>query len=285
MHRDFYRLSAWLAIIAMANVSHAADGTPRPSAKTIGMFEAVKTGDLELRVIPKDATQATVILTNNGKRPLSLKLPDAFVGRPVLAQFGGGRGGGGGGRGGGGFGGGGGGNQSFGGGGGGGFGGGGGGRGGGGFGGGFFSVPPETTRKVKIATICLEHGKKDPNPRIAYQLAPIESFTKDEALITVCRLLGSGQLDQHSAQAAAWHLAGGLSWDELASKVKIRHLNGSTELFFKRSQVMRAANAVTLIKQQIQAQIPADDYDYSGDDDYRSDVQGATQPVSVNLTN
>jgi hypothetical protein len=164
-------------------------------------------------------------------------LPAAFVGMPVLAQDVGGnnrgnRGG----------------NsssstssnQSF-----------GGGMGGGmgGFGGGmggFFDVGPERVAKIKLATVCLEHGKDDPNPRVAYELKPIEEFTDKAELIEVCKMLGRGELNQVSAQAAAWHLSDGLSWQELAQKVRVQHLNGSVEMYFYPQQLTLARRAVQL---------------------------------------
>jgi hypothetical protein len=226
----------------------------KPERETVELFAAIKSGDVEVRLIPKDAKEATVIVTNKTKKPLSVKMPEAFAGVPVLAQQGFGNQGNQGGFGGnqGGFGGGGGFQQSFGGGfGGGGFG--GGGFGGGGFGGGgqfggggFFNVEPEKAKKVKVATVCLEHGKKDPHPNIKYTIKPIESFTKKQDVIEVCKMLGRGELDQVSAQAAAWHLANDISWVQLANKIGVKHINGSVEPFFQPRHIdlaMRAAKA------------------------------------------
>lgn len=249
-----------LCLVAAGSVWAA---QPPAQADEVELFAAIDQGEIEVRLIPRDAKQATVIVKNNTQRPLSIRMPAAFAGVPVLAQGGfggGGRGGGGlGGGGQGGFGGGGG-NQSFGGGGGGGgFGGGGGGRGGGGFGGGggVFSVPPEKARKVKIATVCLEHGKKDPNPRVAYEIKPIDSVSDDPQVAAVCELLGRGEIDQASAQAAAWHLTDDLSWAQLASKIGIRHLNGSVEAFFTPHQIHRAMQLVSHVAERVDTKKPA----------------------------
>lgn len=233
------------------SVGWAADRkTATAQRETVEMFAAIEAGEIEVLLVPKDAKQATVVITNKSKKPLSIKLPEAFAGVPVLAQFGGGggfggQGGGFGGQGGG-FGGGGGGmNQSvgggFGGGGGGGFGGGGGGFGGQGGGGqgGFFNVEPEKAKKVKVALMCLEHGKKDPSLKIKYEIVRVESVTKKSDVIEVCKMLGRGEVDQASAQAAVWHLASDLSWNELANKVGVKHLNGVTEPFFSTQQIER----------------------------------------------
>ncbi len=195
--------------------------------RTVGLFEAMDKGDVEVRFIPKDSTEANVLIENKTDRPLTIKFPEAFAAVHVLAQFGGGgggmggMGGGMGGMGGGGMGGGG---QGMGGGGGGmggGMGGMGGGMGGMGGGGGFFSVAPQKVTKVKVPCVCLEHAKPDPTPRMKYKIVPIETLTKDANVIEVCKMLGNGEIPQNAAQAAAWNLANGLSWQELAAKNRV----------------------------------------------------------------
>jgi hypothetical protein len=119
---------------------------------------------------------------------------------------------------------------------------GGGGFGGGGFGGGgFFNVAPEKTGKIKVATVCLEHGKADPNPRIPYKIVPLETFKSDPKVYEVCAMLGRGEIDQASAQAAAWHFTDEMTFEELVAKIGVKHLNGSTEPFFAPQQVVRGA--------------------------------------------
>src|SRR5690606_17781624 len=58
------------------------------AAETVEMFAAIEAGDIEIKFIPKNANQATFVLINKTKRPLSVKMPAAFAGVPVLAQFG-----------------------------------------------------------------------------------------------------------------------------------------------------------------------------------------------------
>src|SRR5437870_4194672 len=52
-------------------------------------FEAVDAGQLNAKLIVMNDHAARLILTNNTKQPLNLKLPEAFAGVPVAAQFGG----------------------------------------------------------------------------------------------------------------------------------------------------------------------------------------------------
>ena len=96
------------------------------------------------------------------------------------------------------------------------------GLGGGGMGmGGMMRVAPERMRKIEVNTVCLEHGKPDPNPKMAYKIVPLEQFTNDAKVRVLCEALGNGQVTQNTAQAAAWHLMDGLSWQELAAKNRV----------------------------------------------------------------
>jgi hypothetical protein len=208
--------------------------------RNVELFRAIQAGHVEVTLVPKNANRSTVLVKNKSNKPLRIKMPEAFVGVPVLAQVGDvggggldrGRGGSDSST-----------NQSF----GGGFGGGLGGRGGGGF----FNVRPDTVRKIKVDTVCLEHGKRDPNPRVAYVLKPIESYTKVKTVIELCKMLGRGEIDQHAAQAVAWHLTDSLSWQQLATKVRIRHLTGSAELWFGHRDLIRAGQIVAELKRRV----------------------------------
>ncbi len=231
IHTKAQRIGWQLGLLALLVAPAAvwgADGAVR-EARQVEFFEAIEAGEIDVQFIPRNAELANVIIENRGEQPLAIRLPDAFAGVPVLAQFGGAGGFGGmqGGRGGGTRGGGGG-MQGMGGGMGGmmggmgGMGGGmmGGGMGGGMMGGGMMRVPGERQMKLKVTTVCLEHGKRDPNPRVPYKMIPAEQFIHDPQVKEVCRLLGYNQMSQNIAQAAAWHLADGLAWDFLARKKK-----------------------------------------------------------------
>ncbi len=226
------------------------DSSPVTKQDFVDFFEAKKRGDIDVMFIPRNSKSANVIVRNKTNRGMKVRMPEAFAGVPMLGQMGGmgmggmGMGGGGMGMGGGGMGMGGGGMQGMGGGmgmgGGGGMGMGGGGMGmgmGGGGMGGFQNIEPGKVRKFKVTTVCLEHGKKEPNPRVKYDIVPIESFTQKPEVIELCRMLGSGQLNQSAAQAAAWHFTDDLSWQQLVNKIGARHLNGTVDRYFHPNQV------------------------------------------------
>ncbi|MEX2176809.1 MAG: hypothetical protein WD872_20750, partial [Pirellulaceae bacterium] len=132
---------------------------------------------------------------------------------------------------------------------------GGGGMGGGGMGGGgMFNVPAEKVGKLKLVSVCLDHGKADPNPRVPYELVPIETYAKSAEVTEVCKMLAQGQLDQHSAQAAVWHLQNGLSWEELATKIARKdRLTGRVERYFSPAHLQRALVAARVAGQRAEA--------------------------------
>ena len=230
-----------IGLIAMAASVGAAQGAtkgskPDTSAREVEMFSAMKSGDIEVKLIPRNESEARVLIKNKTDKPLNVRLPEAFAGIPVLGQaaaggrrnrdnnnnntnnnnanqgLGGGFGGGG--FGGGGFG--------------------GGGMGGGGMGGGgqgFFNVPPEKVGQLRVKTVCLEHGKQNPRAAIPYDIKPIESLTSKPEVQEFVKLFGQGRFSQQAAQAAAWHLSSGMSWQELASK-RVEHLNGQGHPYF-----------------------------------------------------
>lgn len=214
----------------------------------VEMFRAIADGQLDVDYIAKDATQANLIFRNKTSEPLRIKLPETFGAVHVLAQgmMGGGMGGMGGGMGGMGGGMGGGGGQGM-----------GGGMGGGGMdggmGGGMFRVETDKPRKMPVATLCLEHGKLDPTPRMKYKVVPLEVVNSDPQVAELCKLLAHGKVSQNSAQAAAWHVANGLSWQELLNKPRVISKYTGVEMFFSRFEVQTAIRVVA------QARLAAED--------------------------
>ena len=63
-------------------------------AKTVDLFAGMEAGDIDVVMIQKDSTDGTVMIKNKTDKPLTIKMPEAFGGVPILAQRG--RGGGGG---------------------------------------------------------------------------------------------------------------------------------------------------------------------------------------------
>lgn len=193
----------------------------------IALFDAIDQGDVKVQFIAMNARQANVLIRNESDRPLTLKMPKAIAAVPVLGQFGQNQNlnqnAGGGGT-----------NQGV----------GGGfdmrnGRGAGnqqgfqnGQGFGIMRIPPGKVRKLKATTVCLEHGKPDPIPRVAYRMIPLETFTDDPIILELCQKLGAGHIPQKIAQAIAWHQANDLSWTQLADLHQMQSLYRGNIKFF-----------------------------------------------------
>lgn len=238
-------------------------GEFNPDHDVVDLFDGMEEGRLQVRLICKDSTEASVLIVNKSKKPLNVRLPSAFGGVPVvppkkskdrlpageserkvglldgsrtrpanvelpagwdgIAGLGQGFPIGG--------------NppqqqqQSV----GGGFNGGGNNAGGvnarGGNNVGIFNVPPEKLVQLKTPLVCLEHGKKNPNRGVTYLLKKIDEVSQAAGVRELCAMLAGGSLSQTAAQAAAWHLANGLSWAELTAK-RLEHVDGTSEKYF-----------------------------------------------------
>ena len=236
-------------------------------AKTVEMFQAMDQGLLTVDYIGKDATQANLLFKNLTGEPLDIVLPSTFGAVHVLAQgmmgmggggmggmgggmggMGGGMGGMGGGMGGIGMGSGGMGPGGMGGGGMGGMGGGMGGMGGGmgGMGGGMggmggmMRVQPDKVQKMTVATLCLEHGKADPTPRMKYKVVRLSEVNDSPVVEQLCKAVATGKVSQNTAQAAAWHVANGLTWESLVHKPRVISQYTGVEMYFSQFEVQAA---------------------------------------------
>jgi len=215
-----------------------------PDAKQVEMFAAMESGEIKTNPIAKNSLGGNLLITNETDEPISVKIPPGFVVAP-LAQFGGGGGGGFGGQQGG-QGGQGGGQQAA-----------GGGQGGqqggiggqqGGGGGGFFSIPPKKTLSVPYTSVCLQHGLDEPHPRSKYIVIPSEKFTQDPVLLTLIDMVATGKVNSVAAQAAAWHLSDGMTWQQLAAK-KYDRVGARDTPYFSYAQLMGAQQVVAAAKQ------------------------------------
>ena len=190
--------------------------TVDPDAREVELFTAIDAGELEAKLVPRDARHGNLLVTNKTDEPLTVKLPRSFVGVHVLKQFlpppnqpnafgiqnlsptep----------------------SQAL-----------GIGFGGSGLGplapvlnnlGGLFSVPAEKTVQIRITSVCLQYGKPDPAPHMDYRIEPVEDFTRDAALQEFLYDFGTAYkpgkiVDYGAVQAAAWRLSNRMSWEAL----------------------------------------------------------------------
>ncbi|TVS10008.1 MAG: hypothetical protein EA424_26005, partial [Planctomycetaceae bacterium] len=141
-----------------------------------------------------------------------------------------------------------------------------GGMGGMGGGRGMFNGDTGSVRRIRVPIVCLEHGKTDPNPRVPYEIRPIESFTDNRQVAEVCAMLGRGEVPRNVAQAAAWHLTDNMSWEELAQKNRVQLSNGYTERYFAPQELAGAMQVVVQAGIRAEQNAPStstDDYSLS----------------------
>ncbi len=226
-----------------ASISQAGSEATVDEVTSVDLFDAIDQGLVDAKFVARSAKKGRLVLTNKTKQPVSVLIPEAFAGVPVLRQFGGGGGGGQGGGGGGGLGGGGGGGQSVGG------GGGGGGRGGGGGGGrgggGAFNIAPEKIGRLDVPLLCLDHGLRDPSSSKQYEVRPIEDVVDSPALIEIVKAYANGEIPRGASQAAAWHINSQVSWNELSSKQTGTIRSLVRNAYFSRNEIQAAMTLVT----------------------------------------
>lgn len=225
---------AFLWAVVQAPISVRGSETPtKAEPREVELFAAIESGDVDVVLIPRDSKKVTIQVANKTDKPLTVRMPEAFAGVPVLAQLfpppGGGGGGGlfpGGGGGGApqalGVPGGGGANPLF---------------------GGVMNIPPGKIVKVKRPAVCLEHGKPEPGPRIAYRIAPLEEATSASGVRELLAQYPLDRSNQRIAQLAAWHLANGMSWKQLDA-LKTKHINRQVTRQFSREEIIQASHVV-----------------------------------------
>ena len=76
-----------------------------------------------------------------------------------------------------------------------------------------------------------------------YTVAPIETLSSDPKVTEICKMLASGEIPQNVAQAAAWNITDEMSWDVLATKNRVKRMDGYYERFFTHNE-LRAAQQV-----------------------------------------
>jgi hypothetical protein len=115
-----------------------------------------------------------------------------------------------------------------------------------------FLVPAGKTVAVRAPTVCLHYGRREPTPRMSYRLVAIETVSEDPRLALILGGMAHGHVSQKVAQAAAWHLSSGRTWEQLAAEV-IKQAGGDPDLpFFSAAELAAAQRAVAVADQMVQ---------------------------------
>ncbi len=96
----------------------------------------------------------------------------------------------------------------------------------------FFSIPAEKTVQLDFRSVCLNHGRPNPNAAMKYRMTKVEAYTTDPVLQQLLEDY-SPRTSKDVQQAAAWHLANGLSWKQLANLTDQKIPGVHTPLFTK----------------------------------------------------
>lgn len=221
--------ASWVPALALLMCAQVADAgmnpvipNPKfdPDAKVVALFDGLMDGQFAAKIVHKDEKSGNLFIANKTSEALTVELPETFVGIHVLNQQGllsqnnnqfgqsgqgqsqgqGQRTGGGAQSQG---------NSQF----------------GQGSGQNLFSIPPERIVRIPINTVCLDHGKPTPAPRMEYAVAPVETVTKDPVLKELLTIVAQDQVSKNVTQALAWHLSNRKSWQELAA-MRHRQLGG-----------------------------------------------------------
>ncbi|MEZ6057593.1 MAG: hypothetical protein R3C01_12910 [Planctomycetaceae bacterium] len=221
-----------------------------PDAPQMLLWDAMDDETVSVQVVAMDDHEGALIVHNNTNAPITIQFPEAIVGVQVLPQFGniggnnnnGGLNGQNGQNGFGGQ------NQQF-----------GGGQNGqngqngfgnnGGNNNGFFSIPAERTVRVPYQSVCLNHGRPNPNPRITYKIIRPEEYTEDKNLIELLKMIGTGTINTDVAQAATWHLTDNMSWNELANK-KYNNVGRPDTPYFHQDTLAAAQQLIGIAQQR-----------------------------------
>ncbi|MCG8586638.1 MAG: hypothetical protein MI757_18200 [Pirellulales bacterium] len=222
-----------MALVASYCITGVAD-----ELDAVDFFAARKAGDLDAKFIAANEKRGHLVLKNNGKKPLKIRMPAAFAGVPILAQF----------------------QpiplpgpidntpQGV------------------GFPGpginnvvpnGVFNVAPERfvelkagkKRTIRVVSVCLDHGQPTPNARMKYDVVPLADYKPGEKLAALMQLLGGRKYSQPAVQAVAWHYANGKTLAELRT-FRSRQTGG---LFFTRPQIDEAVRLHAEIERHFKA--------------------------------
>ncbi len=196
-----------------------------PDAPQVKLFEGIENQELKVKVLPVSAYNSSVLITNQTKKPLTVEIPKAVSSVHILAQavqnngllqgildtpqtqtgdsqsvggnlapVGNNN------------------NLNF-------------------FKQALFTIPAEKTVRLRLRSVCLEHGKPTPTSRKTYELRPIESQVQNKALVLLLKKFDPKYDDLKMMQAIAWHLGSHMNWSELAAKREHEIVAGGVPLF------------------------------------------------------
>jgi hypothetical protein len=108
--------------------------------------------------------------------------------------------------------------------------------------GGLATIPAGKSIQLQMKSVCLNYGKDEPRSRLTYRLVPVAAHSSDPLLAELLESY-TERVDRDVMQAAVWHVANGLSWDQIR-QLPDRRIPGVSATLFNRLQVESARKLV-----------------------------------------
>ncbi len=86
-----------------------------------------------------------------------------------------------------------------------------------------------------------------------YKIVRLSEVNDSPVVNELCKALANRKVTQNIAQAAAWHVANGLTWQELVNKPKVISQYTGNQMYFSRFEVENAIRLVSIASQQAEA--------------------------------
>ncbi len=114
--------------------------------------------------------------------------------------------------------------------------------------GGLATIPAGKSIQLRLKSVCLNYGKDEPRSKLNYRLIPVEAHSSDPVLAELLESY-TDRVDQDVMQAAAWHVANGLSWERVR-QLPDRRIPGTSATLFSRKQVESARQLVAAAEEE-----------------------------------
>ncbi|MDX1968004.1 MAG: hypothetical protein SFV23_12580 [Planctomycetaceae bacterium] len=108
--------------------------------------------------------------------------------------------------------------------------------------GGLATIPAGKSIQLQMKSVCLNYGRDEPRSKLTYRLIPAVAHSSDPLLAELLEGY-TDRVDRDVMQAAVWHVANGLSWDQIR-QLPDRRIPGVSATLFNRSQVESARKLV-----------------------------------------
>ncbi|MGI9427143.1 MAG: hypothetical protein ACR2NM_00685, partial [Bythopirellula sp.] len=108
-------------------------------------------------------------------------------------------------------------------------------------------LKPGQQRRLRIESVCLDHGKRTPNARMKYDVVPLADYKPGAELAELMNIFGQDRYSQPAVQAVAWHYASGKTMEALTTFRDKR----TGQRFFTKTQLKEAYRLRAEVQQRV----------------------------------